>query len=371
MQVVLNTFGVSLRKESEQFVIQTKEKKIRLSAHKVESLIITSGAHLSTDAIQLAIANNIDIIFLSKEGDPYARIWQTRMGSTATIRRRQIEWADQAEGMMVVREWLMKKLQEQQQFLRELQTRRPESALFENPLETISASCERIKQMIGNVEEQRSSLMGLEGIAGKAYFACLGYLMPESYRFSTRSRRPAKDGFSAMLNYAYGILYSHVERACVCAGLDPFIGFLHTDNYGKKSLVFDMIEPFRIVAERATVLLFTGRRVQKSYFEEVPGGVALNKEGRASFIDQFNQRLEKKVRYPVQGQSGKSRNVKQRDVIRFEAHALANRLLGKTDLPRIIETRELWAEDAPPIEEALEEETLDDEPMEPPMVEED
>ncbi len=49
-----------------------------------------------------------------------------------------------------------------------------------------------------------------------------------------------------------------MEKACILAGLDPCLGFLHTDNYGKPSLVFDLIEPFRILAERAVVLLFTG-----------------------------------------------------------------------------------------------------------------
>ena len=48
------------------------------------------------------------------------------------------------------------------------------------------------------------------------------------------------------------MLYSLVERACIVAGLDPFVGFLHTDNYNKKSLVFDLIEPFRVLGERAT-----------------------------------------------------------------------------------------------------------------------
>jgi CRISPR-associated protein Cas1 len=113
-----------------------------------------------------------------------------------------------------------------------------------------------------------------------------------------------------------------------------------------KSLVFDLIEPFRILGDRATLLLFTGRRVQQSYFEEVPGGVALNQEGRAFFIAHLNERLDKTIRYPVQGKPGKTRNSKQRDIIRHEAHALANSLLGKRDLPRVVETRTIWPEDA-------------------------
>ena len=38
-----------------------------------------------------------------------------------------------------------------------------------------------------------------------------------------------------------------VVEAYIIAGLDPYIGFLHTDNYNKKSLVFDVIELFGTV----------------------------------------------------------------------------------------------------------------------------
>jgi len=64
----------------------------------------------------------------------------------------------------------------------------------------------------GDLDEQRGTLMGLEGSAGRAYFACLGQLVPEAYRFEGRSRHPARDAFNAMLNYSYGVLYSLVER---------------------------------------------------------------------------------------------------------------------------------------------------------------
>ena len=166
----------------------------------------------------------------------------------------------------------------------------------------------------------------------------------EGWRFEGRSRQPARDPFNAMLNYAYGVLYGLVERACVLAGLDPCLGFLHTDDYGKASLVFDLIEPFRALGDRAVVLLFTGRRVEKGWFEEVPGGVALSKDGRAALLSSFNERLDKAVRYPVRGRPGKSRNIKRRDVIQHEAHALANRLLGKDEMLRVVETRGLWEE---------------------------
>ena len=345
MQLIINTFGASLRKQGERFLVKAKDRELAVSVHKVQSILITTGAHLTTDAIELAVAHNVDLIFLGQDGEPYARVWQSRMGSTATIRRRQLEVADGPEGLALAREWIQAKLRHQLEFLEELHTRRPESSdLFTSPLGTIRASLERVTQLEGTLDEERGTLMGLEGSAGRAYFACLGGLVPEVYRFKCRSRQPAQDGCNAMLNYSLGILYSLVERACICAGLDPFVGFLHTDNYNKRSLVFDLIEPFRILGERATLLLFTGRRVLKEHFEEVPGGVALSKDDRVFFLAQFNERLDKTVRYPVQGKPGKTRNVKVRDTIQHEAHALANRLLGRQDLPRMVETRQLWDE---------------------------
>jgi CRISPR-associated protein Cas1 len=284
MQLVINTFGASLRKQGDRFLVQAGDKKFAVSAHKVQSILLTTAAHLSTDAIELASVHNIDLVFLDKFGDPYARVWQTKMGSTAAIRRRQIEVAEGPEGLAIVRDWVQAKLRHQLEFLEELWHRRPESdTLFQGPVATLRDCLARVGELTGDLDQQRGTLMGLEGTAGRVYFGCLGRLVPEAFRFDGRSRHPARDEYNAMLNYGYGVLYSLVEKACICAGLDPFVGFLHTDNYNKTSLVYDLIEPFRILGDRATLLLFTGRRVQKDYFEPVPGGAFLRQSVLACF----------------------------------------------------------------------------------------
>ena len=345
MQLVINTLGAALRKQGDRFLVRAGDRELAVSAHKVESILVATGVSLTSDVLQLASDHNIDVVFLDHFGDPYGRFWQNRMGSTAAIRRRQIESADGSEGLELVRGWVEGKLRNQLEFLEELAGRRPGAeADFQSSIAGVRECLERLRGLVGSVDERRTMVMGLEGAAGRAYFVCLGRLVPEAYRFEGRSRQPAKDGFNAMLNYTYGVLYSLVEKACICAGLDPYVGLLHTDNYGKKSLVYDLIEPFRILGDRTALLLFTGRRVKAEYFEPVPGGVVLSPAGRAALLESFNERLDRAVRYPVQSRPGRTRNVKRRDVIRYEAHALANRLLGKTDLPRVVETRRLWDE---------------------------
>src|SRR5438105_1513743 len=125
MQLVINTFGASLRKEGDRFLVRAGDKKLAVSAHKVQSILIATGVHFSSDAIHLASQHNIDVIFLDAVGDPYGRVWQTRLGSTAAIRRRQLEAAESSEGLVLVREWIEAKMRHQLEFLEELVRRRP------------------------------------------------------------------------------------------------------------------------------------------------------------------------------------------------------------------------------------------------------
>ena len=61
MQLVVNTYGAYLQRRGELFQIKADGKVSEVSARKVQSIIITTGAAFSTDAVQLATEKNIDI----------------------------------------------------------------------------------------------------------------------------------------------------------------------------------------------------------------------------------------------------------------------------------------------------------------------
>ncbi len=321
MQLVLNTPGAYLSKSGDCFQIKVGEQRNLISVHKVQSILVTTCAAFSSDAIELAMNHNIDVVFLDRFGNPYGRVWQSKLGSTTKIRRRQLEISETEEGLKLVTGWIKKKIENQIQFLEDLKRHRESKAeKIDTFLKSLRHAKEKVKGVSGTLEEKRGNLMGIEGGAGRSYFAALGYLIPKAWRFEGRSRQPAKDGFNAMLNYSYGVLYSMVEKACILAGLDPYIGFLHTDNYNKKSLVFDLIEPFRILGEKTTFYLFSKREAKREHFDQIRNGVTLNREGKKLLIAALNKRLETKVRY-------RGRNIQQRDTIQFECHRVANQLI--------------------------------------------
>ncbi len=321
MQLVINTYGSYLRKNGDCFLVKNEDKVFEVSVRKVDSIMITTSAYLSTDALKMAIENNIDVIFLDEYGDPYGRVWHSKLGSTVLIRRKQLEISSTKEGFELAKSWVLKKIENQIDFVERLARPREDKAeRLKGMSEGLKEVKEKIANLTGTIDERRGTIMALEGAAGKIYFDALSYCMPERFKFEGRSRNPAKDEFNAMLNYGYGILYSMVEKACIIAGLDPYIGFLHTDNYNKKSLVFDLIEMFRIFAEETVTYLFSGRKVKVEYFDEVKGGFTLNKDGKAVLIDAFNKTLDETIRY-------RGRNIQKRNVIQFECHTVANSLI--------------------------------------------
>jgi len=63
VQLVINTFGASLRKKGDRFVVRAGSNKLVVSAQKVQSILITTAVQLSSDVITLAVDHKIDIIF--------------------------------------------------------------------------------------------------------------------------------------------------------------------------------------------------------------------------------------------------------------------------------------------------------------------
>lgn len=327
MQLVINTYGSYLQKNGDCFKVKTDDNVFEVSCKKVSSILISTAAYITTDAIKMAMENNIDIVFIDEFGDPYGRVWHPKLGSTTLIRRRQLEIAETEDGLMLALEWVKSKFNNQIELLKRLRQTRPHrSAEITSYIEKLEKVSEGLNNLGGTIDECRSTIMGIEGSGGRIYFEALSSLMPDRFKFDGRSRNPAKDEFNALLNYAYGVLYSLVEKACIIAGLDPYVGFIHTDHYNKKSLVFDLIENYRIWADEVVVNLFAGRKVKVEHFEAIPNGFTLNKEGKAALLTDFNA-FDESIRY-------RGRNIKRCNIIQFDCHRLANDLIGKEDETR-------------------------------------
>lgn len=318
MQLIIDDFGAFVGKKENLFVVTKAkgEKKEEFSADNVEQIIFAKSSAISSDAVKLSMDKGIDIVFLGDFGMPCARIYPCKLGGTTLTRRRQAEYYFSDKAIDFVKKIVEAKVKNQAYFLKSLEKTREIS--FGSAAEDMIASVEKVKWINGTMDEKRNELLGIEGYAANTYFSCLSKIIP----FERREHK-ANDPFNAALNYGYGILYGEVEKACIIAGLDPYLGFFHTDRYNKPSMVFDLIEEFRQpIVDRAIVTIFSRKEVEDSDFEKSADLLILSKQGRKKIITAVLERLHTEIMY-----GGKKHTFQK--VILGQARNFANLLLGE------------------------------------------
>ncbi len=327
MQLIVDSYGAYVHIKDELFEIRLKNEEKEIKKHfasqKISTIILSKGAAISTDAIILAMKNNIDIVVLEYDGKPVGRFWHSKLGSTSKIRKKQLEASLNNQGVFWIKKWITSKISNQSEFITRLKKHRPSSTEYiEEKIKQLKSLEEKIistnAELIQNIDEQ---VRGIEGTAGRIYFETLSNLLTTQYRFNGRSSRPAKDPFNAFLNYTYGILYSRVEKVLIIAGIDPYVGFMHRDDYNQKSMVFDFIEPYRIYAEETVFKLFSAKKIKDSHCDKITNGYSLNTEGKQMLVQHFFKFFEEeKIKY-------KGRHQVRANIMQLDAHEFANILL--------------------------------------------
>ena len=117
MDLVLNTFGVSLSRDNEGFVVLSKEGKQRIPISGITSIQISRGAQITSDAVLLAIEKEIEVLFMDRSGYPLGRVWSSKYGSISTIRKGQLNFVSSKDAVVWVKDVLARKMENQQALL--------------------------------------------------------------------------------------------------------------------------------------------------------------------------------------------------------------------------------------------------------------
>lgn len=294
MHLVLSSFGASIRRDNSLFAVTTAEGKQLIPPTEVHSISISKGARISSDAVMLAIEHEIDILFVDGLGKPKGRVWSIQYGSISTIRRQQIEFLYSPRSVVWVKELILEKINNQIGLLLALQPslEEREQRLLRNAVNSMEDHRSKIRQVEGElIADIAPSLRGWEGAASRRYFEAISLCVPPEYQFSARSRGPATDWFNALLNYGYGMLYGKVEGALIRAGLDPYTGVFHRDDYNRPALVFDVIEKYRVWIDYVVVQLCRQQALTDDCFRAEGEGWLLDGLGKRILIQSVNDYL--------------------------------------------------------------------------------
>jgi len=111
---------------------------------------------------------------------------------------------------------------------------------------TVSAMeyCDVAIDTIGGLDDYKS-LMGVEGSVSKAFFSA--YF--NGLNWKKRVPHAHIDPINTMLDIGYSILFNYIEVFVRMFGFDIYIGVYHRQWFRRKSLICDLMEPFRCIVD--------------------------------------------------------------------------------------------------------------------------
>lgn len=311
MKKLLNTLYVTsehsyLSLDGENVVVSEEQKEIgRLPLHNLEG-IVSFGYRGTSPALMGACAErNISLCYLTPQGKFLARV-SGRIRGNVILREQQFASKnDEKTSLNIAKNCIIGKVYNERWVL--------ERAVRDHALQIdtvkVKAASVFLKKSLEMIQkcESKDQLRGYEGEAASIYFGVFNQLIlqqKETFAFYGRNKRPPLDNVNALLSFVYTLLTNSITSALECVGLDPYVGYLHTERPGRASLSLDLIEELRaIFADRFVLTLINKRIINgKGFSQKENGAVLMDDETRRKVITEWQNKKKEVITHPYLGE---------------------------------------------------------------------
>ncbi|MEM3550574.1 MAG: CRISPR-associated endonuclease Cas1, partial [Candidatus Bathyarchaeia archaeon] len=183
---------------------------------------------------------DIPVVVLTRSHKPVAILRSLDDDSHVKTRIAQYEALRNGKGIKIAKTIVSSKIETQNMLLKEYSLRQLD-------IMTLKAKIDGIES--NNLKDLRKRLLPIEGKASDHYFHEIFRLFPKTIRIEQRKGWKAYDGLNNTFNLAYTLLKFRVHSAILKAHLEPYLGFMHSEQHGKPSLVCDFQELYRYIVD--------------------------------------------------------------------------------------------------------------------------
>ncbi len=301
----VTTQGAWLNKDGENVVVSVdNQERGRVPLHTLGSITGFGRVLVSPPLLGACCDAGISVHYMTEEGRFLARV-EGPISGNVLLRRAQYRWADDpARRDGIVKSIVAGKVLNQRTVL--TRALRDHGETTADPgRDALAAAGVRLGAIVRRLEKplDTEALRGAEGEAGHVYFSVFDQLIRgerSAFAFSGRSRRPPLDATNALLSFVYALLTSDVRAALETVGLDPAVGYLHTDRPGRPSLALDLVEEFRpFFADRLVLSMINRRQLSAKNFRTLDNGATLlTDEGRKAVLVAYQERKRDEIQHP-------------------------------------------------------------------------
>ena len=310
--LVMSEYGGYLGTKKFDFVIKKGEEKLATKPfHSVNEISLSSGNSVSTKALAWASIYGIKTLVTSQSGRPLGVLLPLNYDSHVKTRIKQYEAYSNQVGVQIAKTIAKSKIESQASLLNkhEIDCDRQRQRALEK-LEKLEAN---------SVDQIRTKIHSIEGHFGKFYFKEIIKLFPENIQPKFRHAYKAVDITNNLFNLSYEVLKWEVYKSVINAHLDPYLGFLHSIQHSKPSLLCDLQEPYRPLIDG--FLINYSKKLEKkdleaNYYGSFPR-IFLKHEVSSKMIGELNSLLDTKIekqRTRKFGESSRIRTVIREDI---------------------------------------------------------
>ncbi|MGQ9860296.1 MAG: CRISPR-associated endonuclease Cas1 [Thermodesulfobacteriota bacterium] len=330
--------GCQLHKDGNRLVVRRGREILReLLLEELQQIVLMGNIILTPPVMDVLIQNRVDTVFLTQRGRFRGRL-MTSYTKNVNLRQAQyVKLQDPQFARRIAEAVVAGKLQNMYLLLLRYNRR-----LKDEQIAAHAASIRVLREKLGE-HQTMAAIRGIEGAATRSYFSVFGRLLnAPGMEFKGRNRRPPLDPVNAVLSFGYTMLANLLENQINLVGLDPYLGALHETEYGRPSLVCDLMEEYRPVFVDTLVITLVNRKVigredfvyrdvkdlsyesEEELREKRP--VEMKPEVMRGFIKIFERKLETRIQDPASGNQVTYRYLTELQVRRF-----ARVILGEED----------------------------------------
>lgn len=307
MRQLLNTLYVTnqdayLSLKGETVVVEVGSQRIgQFPLISFEEIVCFSYKGASPQLMGKCAERGIGMAFYSPYGKFLFRICDNDNGNVLLRRKQYLFAGDHSLGSIIARHFVIGKIYNCKWVL--------DRTIRDHALRVDKDRIEHAKaflnEQIASIREENSidTIRGVEGVAAQKYFGVLDEMIlnqKEEFFFYERNRRPPMDRVNSMLSFGYSLLTNECTRALQSVGLDPYVGMLHQDRPGRKSLALDLMEELRpLLVDRFVVTLINNRQIHgEDFVITESGAVEFTDDGRKLFLRQWQNHRKEEIIHP-------------------------------------------------------------------------
>lgn len=299
MKKLLNTLYVM--SENGYLGLDGEKEVGKVPLHNLEG-IVSFGYRGTSPALMGACADrNISLCYLTPQGKFLARVTGKTRGNVILRDRQYTSSKDEKRSLEISKNCISGKVYNARWVL-ERAIRDHAMQIDKERVKVASLQLKTFLQYIQNAES-KEQLRGYEGEAASIYFSVFDELIlqqKKDFFFHGRSKRPPMDNVNAMLSFVYTLLTNQITSALESVGLDPCVGYLHTERPGRASLALDLIEEFRAVYADRFVLSLINKKIvnKKNFTKKENGAVLMDDDSRKKLLMEWQNKKKEVITHP-------------------------------------------------------------------------